>query len=198
MVRIVLQYAPAPLLLALAIFAYHQHLALEAMELELDIARHEMQTTALSRASVQGALKGLTITSSRQTQFLGDSLAKNKAMVNKLVHLMQQQEHLIQSLQRGRLLMVTAYSPCVSQTDSTPFITASNQRVRKGIVAVSRDLFRNGWEFGRKVYVKDYGVYTIEDLMHRRKRNQIDIFMFDNNEALQFGRKKLQVYLLGA
>ena len=35
---------------------------------------------------------------------------------------------------------ITAYSPRKGETDNTPFITASNKRVREGIIALSRDL----------------------------------------------------------
>lgn len=95
-----------------------------------------------------------------------------------------------------RTLTVTAYSPRVSETDDTPFSTATNRPVRSGIIAVSRDLFDSGWVFGRKVYIKSYGIFTIDDLMAKSKRNQIDIFMHDTDRAIDFGRKTLDVYLL--
>lgn len=97
---------------------------------------------------------------------------------------------------RMRMLTVTAYSADVAETDDTPYVTASNNRVRPGIVAVSRDLFRKGWVFGRKIYIKGLGVFIIDDLMHTRKTNQIDVFMGGKGDALQFGRKTLEVYLL--
>lgn len=102
----------------------------------------------------------------------------------------------IQELRRSRLLTVTAYSPRIGETDDSPNYTATNRRVRHGIVAVSRDLFKAGWVFGKKVYIKDYGVFTIDDLMAKHKRNQIDIFMFDTDAALQFGKKRLEVHLI--
>ncbi|WP_051261624.1 3D domain-containing protein [Desulfovibrio inopinatus] len=93
-------------------------------------------------------------------------------------------------------LTVTAYSPRPQETDDTPGITASNTRVREGIVAVSRDLFRQGWVFGKKVYIKNHGVFTISDLMNKRKQKSMDIFMHNTNKALEFGRRKLEVILL--
>lgn len=102
----------------------------------------------------------------------------------------------IKGMQRRKMLTVTAYSPRARETDSTPNITATNRRVRPGIVAVSRDLFDEGWVFGKKVYIKNHGVFVIDDLMHRRKKNQVDVFMTKTEAALQFGRKKLEVYLL--
>lgn len=95
-----------------------------------------------------------------------------------------------------RIVKVTAYSPRSSETDSTPFITAYNTKVRPGIIAVSRDLFAKGWTFGRKVYIKSLGVFTIEDLMARRKKNQVDIFIPETTKALSFGKKNLEAYLL--
>ena len=78
---------------------------------------------------------------------------------------------------------VPAYSPRESETDSTPHITAFQTRVRPGIVAVSRDLFEKGWVEGRKVYIDQYGVFEIQDLMHHRKRQQLDIFFYSTQKA---------------
>lgn len=102
----------------------------------------------------------------------------------------------IQVMQRKKVVNVTAYSPREGETDDTPFFTATNRKVRHGIVAVSRDLFDQGWVFGRKVYIKSLGIFTIDDLMAETKRNQIDIFMFDTQEALNFGKRTLEAHLL--
>lgn len=95
-----------------------------------------------------------------------------------------------------RIVKVTAYSPRKAETDSTPFTTAYNTKVRPGIIAVSRDLFAKGWTFGRKVYIKSLGVFTIEDLMAKRKKNQIDIFIPETTKAIAFGRKNMEAHLL--
>lgn len=102
----------------------------------------------------------------------------------------------IQNLQRKLTVTVTAYSARPEETDDTPFHTAANQRVRPGSVAVSRDLFDSGWVFGKKVYIKGLGVYTINDLMAARKRNHIDIFIGDTEEARNFGVQKREAHLI--
>lgn len=198
MFRFLLKYAPLPALLVVCLYAAHQQRIIAELSAELADVREEYRTLEVARAGAEGAFQGLAFSTSQRTRYLGSSLAENRALVQELYSLLQDKEHIIQSLSRGRMLTVTAYSPTVGQTDSTPFTTASNCRVRDGIVAVSRDLFSKGWRFGRRVYVKGMGVYTIEDLMHRRKENQVDIFMFDTQEALEFGRRKLRVYLLGS
>ena len=91
---------------------------------------------------------------------------------------------------------VTAYSPTAAQCDSDPHVTASMVRVRPGIVAVSRDLFEQGWVFGKKVYVKGHGIFEIADLMHKRHTQRMDIFFPDTESARQFGVKQVQVALL--
>jgi len=49
--------------------------------------------------------------------------------------------------------------------------------VRPGIIAVSRDLMENhGFIPGSKVWVSGYGVMTVGDLMHPRKKMHIDIW----------------------
>jgi len=89
---------------------------------------------------------------------------------------------------------VTAYTSSIQETDSTPFTTASNKRVRKGFIAVSRDLLTL-IPLGTKVYVntglEEYdGWYKVEDVMHKRKRNWIDIWFSDLRSALEFGIRK--------
>jgi len=90
---------------------------------------------------------------------------------------------------------VTAYNPVRGQTDSSPLVTASNKRVRAGMVALSRDLEREfGFRFGDTVYLFGLGKFVFEDRMHRRKRRHVDILMFNPVAARKFGVKSL--YLL--
>jgi len=92
---------------------------------------------------------------------------------------------------------VTAYNPVRSQTDSSPLITASNKRVRAGMVALSRDLEREfGLTFGDTVYLHGFGSFVFEDRMHRRKRRHVDILMFNPIEARGFGVRKSYLFIL--
>ncbi|EGJ48714.1 3D domain-containing protein [Desulfocurvibacter africanus] len=127
---------------------------------------------------------------------LEQSLLEERAKIAVLNKFVMTNHETIRGMQRRKVLTVTAYSPRPEETNEDPFTTASNRPVRPGIVAVSRDLFDEGWVFGRKVYIKGMGVFTIDDLMHARKRNQVDIFMFETAKARDFGLQKLEVYLL--
>jgi len=93
-------------------------------------------------------------------------------------------------------LTITAYSPTKNQTDSDPFITACMERVRAGGVAVSQDLFYKGWTCGKRVFIRGKGIFRINDVMNRRKKNQIDVFYFNTKQALRNGIKKAKVALL--
>jgi 3D (Asp-Asp-Asp) domain-containing protein len=93
-------------------------------------------------------------------------------------------------------LEVTAYTASKDETDETPEITAAMIKTRPGIVAVSRDLFDNGWTFGKKVYIEGMGIYTIGDLMAKRWEKRIDIFVEDKKDAHVFGKRRLTVALL--
>jgi 3D (Asp-Asp-Asp) domain-containing protein len=94
-------------------------------------------------------------------------------------------------------IRVTAYNPVRSQTDSSPLITASNKRVRVGMVALSRDLEREfGFTFGDTVYLYGFGRFVFEDRMHRRKRKHVDILMFNPVEARKFGVKSSYLFVL--
>lgn len=91
---------------------------------------------------------------------------------------------------------VTAYTPSKRECDADPRITASMQSVRAGTVAVSRDLFEDGWVFGKKVYLMGLGIYEITDLMHKRHSKKIDIFMWNKKDAVTFGRRKTTAALM--
>jgi 3D (Asp-Asp-Asp) domain-containing protein len=70
------------------------------------------------------------------------------------------------------------------------------RKVRSGTIAVSRDLFDQGWVFGRKVRIEGLGIFEINDLMNKRYHQRIDIFMWDESRARQFGRKNIKAALL--
>ncbi len=92
---------------------------------------------------------------------------------------------------------VTAYNPVGSQTDSSPLITASNKRVKAGMVALSRDLEREvGFQFGDTVYLDGLGKFVFEDRMHRRKRRHVDILMFNPIQARRFGVRSSYLFVL--
>ena len=91
-------------------------------------------------------------------------------------------------------MTITAYSSTYCQTDSTPFITASNSWVRKGIVA------NNFFPFGTKIRIPEYfgdKIFVIEDRMHWRKSNEhIDIWFPTKQEAINFGITRAYVEIL--
>ena len=95
-----------------------------------------------------------------------------------------------------RTVTVTAYNPTTDQCDEDPLIAASMRKVRSGTIAVSRDLFDQGWVFGRKVRIEGLGIFEINDLMNKRYTQRIDIFMWDEGQAKEFGRKSAKAALL--
>ena len=97
---------------------------------------------------------------------------------------------------RSRTLAVTAYTASPEETDDDPILTASNQPVRLGTVAVSQDLYKNGWSFGKKVYIDSLGVYEINDLVGSQHKRRIDVFMNDKGKALRFGIQSRKITLL--
>jgi 3D (Asp-Asp-Asp) domain-containing protein len=85
-------------------------------------------------------------------------------------------------------VVVTAYNPVTSQTDSTPQITASNKRVKPGIVALSRDIEEEfGFKFGDTVVIEGYGSFAFEDRMNKRWTRRVDILMYSREAAGKFG-----------
>lgn len=91
-------------------------------------------------------------------------------------------------------MIITAYSSTEDQTDSTPFLTASQKQVADGIVA------NNMLPFGTKVKIPElYGdkVFTVEDRMHYRKGSyHLDIWFPTREEAQNFGVAKAYIEVL--
>lgn len=88
---------------------------------------------------------------------------------------------------------VTAYSSTPEETDATPYITAKNTKVRDGVLAA------NFLPFGTKVLIpKLFGnkVFVVEDRMHSRKTNFVDVWMASKNAAQEFGISYTDIVVL--
>ncbi len=113
------------------------------------------------------------------------------------------------------VLRATGYNSLESQTDSTPHITATGTRTRFGIVAVSRDLLGTNLPYGSLVRIRDLGalhtgngvgafqklldsqqLFIVEDTMHARKTQQIDVWFEDYHTAISWGVRKVEVELV--
>ncbi len=98
-------------------------------------------------------------------------------------------------IEHGKFIetVVTAYSSRISETDSTPFITAAGTKVRSGVVAA------NWLPLGTKIKIPEvFGdkVFTVEDRMHKRNNNKLDVWFPNTEEALRFGVQKTQIEIL--
>lgn len=91
------------------------------------------------------------------------------------------------------LMYVTAYSSSVDETDSTPHQTASGTKARDGIVA------SNIFSIGTRVKIPElFGdrVFVVEDRMHNRFTDRVDVWMPSKWEALNFGKKQTEVQIV--
>ncbi|MDP2909542.1 MAG: hypothetical protein Q8N69_00475 [bacterium] len=91
-------------------------------------------------------------------------------------------------------VVITAYSSTVWQTDDTPFITASGEWVRDGIVA------NNMLPFGTRITIPEiYGdkTFIVEDRMAKRKGNyHVDIWFPEYYQAKNFGSQLTYIEVL--
>ena len=112
------------------------------------------------------------------------------------------------------VLRATGYNSLESQTDDTPFITATNTRTRPGIVAISRDLLAGSVPYGSLVRLKDLGrqrgggygkfqpmldaqgLFIVEDTLHQRKTQQVDVWFESYTDALQWGVRDVELELV--
>jgi len=88
---------------------------------------------------------------------------------------------------------VSAYSSSVDETDSTPNVTASGTRTHDGVMAA------NFLPIGTRVQLPDlYGdkIFIVEDRMHRRFSDSVDVWMPSKAAAMHFGRKTSRIVVL--
>ncbi len=95
-------------------------------------------------------------------------------------------------------LVATGYSSSVWETDDTPHITAANTRTRPGVVAMSRDLIRRYnpdalFSFGDTIRISGLGDFVVEDSMHPRWQNRVDIWFPSSDAARNFGKRHVVV-----
>jgi 3D (Asp-Asp-Asp) domain-containing protein len=94
---------------------------------------------------------------------------------------------------RSYKITITAYSSTEDQTDSTPFITAAGTYVRWGVIAA------NFLDFGTKIQIPElFGdqIFIVEDRLHERFNDRIDIWMPSTYQAKRFGVKKATIIIL--
>lgn len=87
-------------------------------------------------------------------------------------------------------LHITGYSSTPEETNEQPYITASNQYVRWGIVATNFPDREHAIPFGTMVRIPElFGgeLFAIEDRMNERFTNRMDIWFPSKAQASQFG-----------
>ena len=91
----------------------------------------------------------------------------------------------------------SAYNSLKYQTDSNPSIAAWGDSLKPGMksVAVSRDLIKLGLKHNTPIKIEGLdSIYLVKDKMHRRKRNQIDVYMgVDVKKAKEWGVRRLKI-----
>jgi 3D (Asp-Asp-Asp) domain-containing protein len=92
-------------------------------------------------------------------------------------------------------VLITAYSSTPEETDDTPFITASGSYVREGIVAA------NFLPFGARIKMPEiFGdqVFVVEDRLHEKNSDRIDVWFPTKEKALRFGIKISEIEILSS
>lgn len=103
------------------------------------------------------------------------------------------------SMENWNSMVVTAsaYNSLESQGVGNVNITAFGDTLVPGMksIAVSQDLIKKGLSHNTEVKISGLeGTYIVNDKMHSRWKNKIDIYMgVDRNKALDWGRRKVEI-----
>jgi 3D (Asp-Asp-Asp) domain-containing protein len=89
--------------------------------------------------------------------------------------------------------IITAYTSSPEETDDTPFITAAGTYVRYGVAAA------NFLPLGTHIRLpKLFGnqIFIVEDRLHERYNNRVDIWMPAKEKAIDFGIQVGEIEIL--
>ncbi len=89
-------------------------------------------------------------------------------------------------------VVATAYSPRVIETDGNPWRTATGMRSGFGVVAVDPKVI----PLGTLMYVQGYGYAVAGDTGSLIKGDKIDVFFYSTQDAYNWGRRTVTVYIL--
>jgi 3D (Asp-Asp-Asp) domain-containing protein len=178
----------------------------KSKNLEFDISKafKAVQVSAISKTGVADTAGSVKKINYKPSAVISDSEEVIKKSVNLSARSEDMQKNNIMAYVHPdgdykvigkRQVYITAYSSTPDQTDSTPFITASNKHVRDGIVAA------NFLPFGAKIKIPSvFGdkIFVVEDRMNARYARRVDIWFPTRQEALNFGIKTLDIEILEA
>jgi len=160
----------------------------------------KIQSTLMRKLGEVGTRKKATIVLAAMlfnTFQLAIAAAPSEPMVPTMEDIVQttsfSAESLLENQYRAMTVVITAYSSTPDQTDDTPFITASGTHVRDGIVAA------NFLPIGTKIQIPElFGdkIFVVEDRMHERFSDRVDVWFATREEAKTFGLRKATIHVL--
>jgi 3D (Asp-Asp-Asp) domain-containing protein len=148
----------------------------------------------ISKSSTETATKieNLSSASGDNQKFnqieIAELLAQNSLISNQL-----SEENLDVENPKMLEVLITAYSSTPEQTDDTPFITASGNYVRSGVVAA------NFLPLGTKIRIPEvFGdkIFVVEDRTHEKYSDRVDVWLPTKEEATRFGVKISEIEIL--
>jgi 3D (Asp-Asp-Asp) domain-containing protein len=156
----------------------------------------------LTHKAKQRAYDALTFEAAAEQTFLATSLRDLLQEQARLTSMLLDAGYTVRSGDNVTVKVVaTGYSSTIQETDDTPFVTASNTRTRRGVLALSRDLLKRytadaPFDFGDRVHLSGLGNFIVEDSMNRRWDNRIDLWFASSAEARKFGIREVYMSLV--
>lgn len=110
---------------------------------------------------------------------------------------------IIQAIERNQNLVATSYNSLPAQCWGNPYETASQTHVSLKTLALSQDMItfwlkyrpKGKFCYGDTVWLLFLKAFIVEDTMHERYTQRVDIWNDDYQESVLFGKQK--VFLLG-
>ena len=184
-------------------YAFTEIFADESFEAENSAAEEEPLQIAVKDIKARLTLKELMYHSEKKEEDYeitkDDEYISNEGAVKKQVATSRGGFRFKNEMDMAATAYDLSYESCGKYPDHPEYgITASGTKAQPGTVAVDPDVI----PLGTKLYIAstdgspDYGFATALDTGSAIKGYRVDLFMEDNQEALDFGRRQVKVYIL--
>jgi 3D (Asp-Asp-Asp) domain-containing protein len=93
---------------------------------------------------------------------------------------------------RAKVMEITAYSATIEDCGKEDGITASGEKIYRGVVAADPSI-----PFGTRLYIEGVGIVVVKDRGGAIQGDILDLYVPEPKDAKEWGRQKRKVYFLG-
>ena len=188
MERIILKILVLVLLITASLSALHMHQQEQLKTIETNTKTY-YENQLEEKDNQINTLEEEKIVLNQQITDLNTTIAELKAKKTTTSRSSSSETREVATTDKWIWANVSAYCACMQCCGKTNGITASGTQATANRTIAASSVY----PFGTKIEIEGMGIYTVEDRGGAITGNKIDIYFDSHQEALQFGRRNLQI-----